>query len=64
MVHGSMPGSSHLGDDDDLATLNRFFECRMVVFGLLKLNIKARHDIPEFLTANFSSKHLIAWDID
>ena len=30
----------------------------------LSLNIKARHDIPEFLTANLSSIHVIAFDID
>ena len=35
-----------------LATCNRFFACRIVVLGLLRLNIKARHEIPEFLNAN------------
>ena len=31
---------------------------------LLRLNIKARHDIPEFLNANLLSMHLIAFDVD
>ena len=35
-----------------LATLTRFFACRIVILGLLKINIKARQDISEFLTAN------------
>ena len=35
-----------------LATGNRFFECRTVVLRLLRLNIKARHENPEFLNAN------------
>ena len=43
---------------------NWFFECRIVVLRLLRLNIKARKDIPEFLNANLSSIHLIAFDID
>ena len=37
-----------------LATWNLFFVCRIVVLGLLRLNIKARHYIPEFLTWNTS----------
>ena len=31
---------------------------------MLKLNIKSRHYIPEFLTANLLLKHVIALDID
>ena len=36
-----------------LTTLNQFFACTIVIFGLLKLNIKAMHDIPESLTASW-----------
>ena len=36
-----------------------FFAHRTVVLGLFKLNIKARHDIPELLNANLWSIHLI-----
>ena len=43
-----------------LATLNRFFPCRIVILGLLKINIKARQDISEFLTANLWSIYVIA----
>ena len=50
-------------DSSYLATLNRFFSNRIVVLGLLRLNIKARHDIPEFLNTNFWLIHLIALDI-
>ena len=50
-------------DSSYLATLNRFFSNRIVVLGLLRLNIKARHDIPEFLNANLWSIHLTALDI-
>ena len=47
------------------ATCNRlFFACRIVVLGLFKLNIKARHKIREFLNANLWSIHFIAFDID
>ena len=46
------------------ATCNRFFECRIVVLRLFRLNIKARHEILEFLNANLWSIHLIAFDID
>ena len=41
-----------------------FFAYRTVVLGFFKLNIKARHEIPEFLNANLWSIHLIAFDID
>ena len=44
--------------------LEPIFACRSVICGLLKLNIKARQDIPEFLTANFLLIHVIALDID
>ena len=37
---------------------------RTVVLGFFKLNIKARHEIREFLNANLWSIHLIAFDID
>ena len=47
-----------------LATLNRFFACRIVDLRLLKLNIKARHNILEFLTTNLLLIHVIALDID
>ena len=43
-----------------LATLNQFFACRIVLLQLLKLNIKARHYLPEFLTADLLSL-LIGW---
>ena len=43
---------------------NHIFACRIVVLGLLRLYIKTRHDIEEFLTANLWSIHLIAFDID
>ena len=49
------------------ATCKRCFECRIVVLRLLRLNIQARHEIPEFLSilnANLWSIHLIAFDID
>ena len=35
-----------------------------VILGLLELNIKDRHDIPEFLTTNPLPIHVIALDID
>ena len=41
-----------------------FFACRMVVLGLLKLNIMARKDIPGFLTTTLLLIHVIALDID
>ena len=41
-----------------------FFAYRTVVLGFFKLNIKARHEIREFLNANLWSIHLIAFDID
>ena len=41
-----------------------FFACRTVVIGLFKLNIKARHEIPEFLNANLWLIHLITFNID
>ena len=47
-----------------LATLNRFFACRLVILGLLKLNIKARQDTSEFLTTNLLLIHIIELDID
>ena len=40
-----------------------FFAYRTVVLRLFKLNIKARHEIPEFLNANLWSIHFIAFDI-
>ena len=51
-------------DSSHLATLNRFFSYRIVMLGLLKLNIKARHYIPEFLIATLLSIHVVAFDID
>ena len=41
--------------DSYLANLNWFFAFRIVVLRLLMLNIKARSNLPEFLTANLSS---------
>ena len=41
-----------------------FFGYRTVVLGFFNLNIKARHEIREFLNANLWSIHLIALDID
>ena len=41
------------------ATCDLFSFFRIVVLTLLKLNIKARNKIPEFLNANLCSKHLI-----
>ena len=41
----------------------QFFACRIVILRLLKLNIKAILDIPEFLSTNLpvlSSIHVIA----
>ena len=52
----SRPGLTHFLHA--LAAIGR------IVLRLLKLNIKARHDIPEFLTANLLSIHVIALDID
>ena len=34
-------------DSSHIATLNPFFVCRIVIVGLLELNIKPRQDIPE-----------------
>ena len=47
-----------------LATLNQFYERRIVVLGFLRLYIQAIHDIPEFLNASLLSMHLIDLDID
>ena len=41
-----------------------FLEYRTVVLGFFNLNIKARHEIREFLNANLWSIHLITFDID
>ena len=41
-----------------------FYACRIVVLWLLRLNIKASHDIPKFLIANLWSIHLLAFYID
>ena len=38
-----------------------FFACRIIIVGLLKLIIKARHDIPEFLTTTFKRYILSNW---
>ena len=38
--------------------------CRILCLGLLRLNIKARHDLPELLDANLLSIHLIAFNGD
>ena len=46
-----------------LLVISRNFEQRIINFGMLKLNIKTRQDIPEFLTANLLSIHIIAFDI-
>ena len=40
------------------------FAFRTVVLGLFKLNIEARHEIPEFLNANLWLMHFIPFDID
>ena len=65
------PSSKKTGYDSSyLATWNLFFACRImiVVFRLLRLNIKARHNIPEFLNTNLWLMHLnndlIAFNID
>ena len=47
-----------------LATYNSFFVCRIAVLWLRRLNIKARLQIPEFLTATLWSIHLIAFYLD
>ena len=47
-----------------LANLNQLFAYRIVVLGLLNLNIRAKQDIPEFLTANLLLIHSITVDID
>ena len=39
-------------DWSHIATLNHLFACRIVMVGLLELNIKAGQDTPEFLTVN------------
>ena len=44
--------------------LQQLFACRIVVLRLLRLNIKARHEISEFLNANLWSIRLIAFNID
>ena len=41
-----------------------FLVYRTVVLRFFNLNIKARHEIPEFLNVNLWSIHLIAFDID
>ena len=46
-----------------ITSLKQFFDCRIVIVRLFKLNIKARQK-PEFLTANLLSIHIIAFDID
>ena len=53
-------------DSSYFTTCNQFFcvlwqDCHARI---LNLNIKARHDIREFLKANLWSIHLIAFDID
>ena len=47
-----------------LTTWNRFSACRIVVLGLLRLNIKARHDIPKFMNAKLLYIRLITFNID
>ena len=39
-------------DSSYFATCNRFFAYTTVVLGLIKMNIKARHEIRIFLSAN------------
>ena len=46
------------------SNLEPFFGCTIVVLRLLRLNTKARHNIPEFLTANLLSEYVVALDID
>ena len=41
----------------------RVQDCPTVILELLMLNIKTRHDVPEFLNANLWSIHIIALDI-
>ena len=56
-------------EENDLsyfATLNQFFACRIVILKLpvLKLNMKARQDMPEILTVDLISTNNIALDIN
>ena len=44
--------------------LKPILACRIVIFGLIKPDIEARQDIPEFFTANLWSTHVIALEID
>ena len=46
-----------------ITSLKQFFDCRIVIVRLFKLNIKARQK-PEFLTANLLSIHITAFEID
>ena len=46
-----------------ILTMNLFFACWIVLLRLLKLNIKARHYTPGFLSANLLSIDVIALDI-
>ena len=46
-----------------MARLSKLFSCRIVVLGFLRFNIKARHNLPEFLNPNLLSIHFIAMDI-
>ena len=50
-------------ESSSLATWNCLFVCRIVVLGFLRLNINARHDIPDFLNATLWSIHLIACEL-
>ena len=43
--------------------LEPIFTCRVLIFGLLKSNIKVRQDIPEFLTGNLLSIHIITFNL-
>ena len=49
-VHIDLPGKLYIGHCI-LQPTTDFFVYRIVALGLFKLNIKARHEIPEFLNA-------------
>ena len=40
------------------------FACRVFIFGMFKLNVNARQDLPTFLIANLLSMHFVILDID
>ena len=55
---------SHMSHMSQPWFLEPIFTRRVLIFGLLKSNIKVRQDIPEFLAANHLSIHIITFNLD